>query len=263
MALRTLQREFVQSLFEEGASSSGLIRSRGVNPADRLAVYRNNAFNNYRDALADVYPVVVKLVGEDFFGFAARKFILAYPSRSGDLGDYGAEFAAFLRDLPEAQGLPYLYDVARLESAWNGVFHARRAPSLELKRLAAVRPDEQPMLRFALNPAIRLIASDYPILRIWEVCQDGYDGDQNVDLEMGGEALLLMQEPDFSITIECLTRGDYAFLAACSNGATVADALGAAIEVDANFDLAVALRVQIDRGRIIDFSVSSAHASSA
>ena len=72
MDLQTLQREFVRSLFEEGGCPPGFIR--GDNPVDRLRVYRNNAFNNYRDALADVYPAIVKLVGEDFFGFAARRF---------------------------------------------------------------------------------------------------------------------------------------------------------------------------------------------
>ena len=256
MEVRTLQREFVRSLFEEGASASDLIRGRGASPADRLAVYRNNAYNNYRDALADVYPVVLTLVGEDFFCFAARRFIREYRSHSGDLGEYGAEFPAFLKGLPEAQGLPYLFDVARLEWGWNVVFHARRAPALALHRLAALSPEEQATLRFTLNPAVRLIASDYPILRIWKICQDGYDGDQHVDLDMGGDELVLMQEPDFSITIERLTRGDYAFLAACSNGATVAGALGAAIDVDANFDFAKALPVQIDRGRITDFRIA-------
>ncbi|MFN0303973.1 MAG: putative DNA-binding domain-containing protein [Burkholderiales bacterium] len=250
MVLRTLQREFVRNVFEAGEIATDLIRGHGASPADRLAVYRNNAYNNYRDALADVYPVVAKLVGEHFFGFAARRFIPAHRSRSGDLGAYGAEFAAFLKALPEARGLPYLFDIARLEWAWNVVFHARSAEPLALQRLAALSAEEQSALRFTLNPAVRLIASDYPILRIWEICQDGYDGDQHVDLDMAGDELVLMQEPDFSITIERLTRGDHALLAACSNGATVAGALGAEIDGDANFDFAKALHVQIDRGRM-------------
>lgn len=254
MALRTLQCEFVGSLFEEGPVAPDFIRNRGASPADRLAIYRHNAFSNYRNALADVYPVVLKLVGADFFAFAARRFIREHRSASGDLGDYGAEFPAFLSELPEANGLPYLGDVARLEWSWNVVFHSARAPTLDLARLAVVCPDALAALRFTLNPAIRLIASNYPILRIWEVCQDGYEGNQDVDLGSGGEALVVAQEPDFSVTIERLTKGNYAFLAACANGATVARALAAAVEADRHFDLARSLREQIDRGRIAEFS---------
>lgn len=64
----------------------------------------------------------------------------------------------------------------------------------------------------------------------------------------------MAQEPDFSVTIERLTKGNYAFLAACAGGATVAGALSAAVEADTHFDLARALREQIDRGRIAEFS---------
>ncbi len=190
----------------------------------------------------------------NFFGFAARRFIREHRSCSGDLGDYGAKFPAFLRGLPEAQGLPYLCDVARLEWAWNAVFHSRRTPMLSVSRLAALCPAEQAALRFTLNPAARLIASDYPILRIWEVCRDGFEGDQVVDLDSGGDTLVLAQEPDFTITIERLPPGEYAFLAACANGATVAGALTAAVEVDTHFDLTQSLRTQIERGRIADFT---------
>lgn len=60
MALRTLQRDFVGSLFEDDLVAPDFIRSRGASPADRLAIYRHNAFSNYRNALADVYPVVLE-----------------------------------------------------------------------------------------------------------------------------------------------------------------------------------------------------------
>jgi Putative DNA-binding domain len=256
MALRSLQREFVQGLLGEGTSASPLVRTRG--PTDRVAVYRNNVFHNYREALQDIYPVVAKLVGDDFFQYVARKFIPAYRSTSGNLGDYGAALPVFLKTLPEALGLPYLHDIARLEWAWHTAFHASRAPVLDLSRLAAVPPDQQSSVCLALNPALQLIASDYPILRIWEVNQNDFAGNEPVALEAGSDTLALMQEPDFSVSIERAGPGDYAFLSACANGATVAEALGMAIEADGDFDLATALRAYIDRGRLAAFSFSLA-----
>ena len=56
-----------------------------------------------------------------FFGEAARQYIVGHPSLSGDLNDYGGEFAQFLAAYPHAADLPYLPDVARLEWAINNL----------------------------------------------------------------------------------------------------------------------------------------------
>jgi len=47
----------------------------------------------------------------------AQGYVLAVPSVSGDLEDYGSRFPAYLAGVERAHGLPYLVDVARLEWA--------------------------------------------------------------------------------------------------------------------------------------------------
>lgn len=252
MALRTLQREFIQSPFEDGAIASRLIDSNGASAADRLAVYRNNAFNNYREALADIYPVVLKLVGEAFL-----------PSQPADSFANTAPEAAISVTMAQSsrrscRGCPK-QEVCHICTVWralNGpsiVSFMPRAPRLDLGRIAQLDPDDQSALRLILNPAACLIASDYPILRIWEVSQDGFEGDQQVALDAGSDLLGLMQEPNFTVTIERLNPGEYAFLSACANDATLIVALGAAMEADSNFDLQKSLRAHIEKGWIADF----------
>ena len=65
-------------------------------------------------------------------GVAVEDDSLAHPSRSGDLNDYGEDFADFLADYPHARELSYLPDVARLEWLVQIVYYAADAPTPDL-----------------------------------------------------------------------------------------------------------------------------------
>ena len=49
----------------------------------RLAVYRANIAANAVGALAAIYPIVRKLVGDEFFAGLAHAYCAAHPSASG------------------------------------------------------------------------------------------------------------------------------------------------------------------------------------
>ena len=104
-ALHELQRRVMDALLHPGedAAAAALLRpSPGLDAARRLRLYRNNLFESLTAALAAVYPVTQQLVGEDFFRALARRFIPAFPSRSGNLHDFGAELPAFIRGFEPA-----------------------------------------------------------------------------------------------------------------------------------------------------------------
>ena len=101
-SLRELQRGFVAAtVFGDTAALAGLgIVAGALDPAARIAIYRNNALGNYRKALAATYPVVRRLVGGPFFDAAIDAFVRAHPSPRGDVNRYGGELArsgAYLR----------------------------------------------------------------------------------------------------------------------------------------------------------------------
>jgi hypothetical protein len=236
-SLLELQTVFVRGVFDPAdAEVAELIVPAGVSAAARLAVYRRNVLGNYAAALRDVFPVLLRLVGEPFFDQLARAYATQTPSRSGDLHDFGGELGAFLEALPEARGWPYLADIARLEWAVHRTFHARHAPALDVARLAAVPPERLPDLRFALHPAARLLRSPYPVLTIWHVNQPQWTGDQAVDLGLGAERVLIVRR-GLEVTLEPLSAAEYAMLEALDAGRSLGDALAAALEVDAEFDL--------------------------
>ena len=67
----------------------GLTTWNGSDPELRFAVYRNNVTVSLIDALADTFPVVQALVGEEFFRAMARVFAQANPPRSRLMAYYG------------------------------------------------------------------------------------------------------------------------------------------------------------------------------
>ena len=200
---------------------------------DRLQVYRNNFFISLRQALADVYPVVRRLVGEEFFNQLARRFVREYPSRPGNLHEFGREFARFLENLPDLSELPYLPDVAALEWALHEVFH--EADGVPFDWATVTDPEN---VKVHLHPAARLIASRYPILAIWEANQA--EDPELVDLDAGSEWLIVFRN-DLERQILRLTPGEFALLGALAQGMTLGEACEAAVAAQPQIDLGAAM----------------------
>ncbi len=253
--LADLQRDFVAAVFDTDCERfPGEVRDGRFGGARLFQIYRNNVFLSLTGALAAVYPVVQRLVGEGFFNYLSDSFIRAHRPGSGNLHDFGAALAEFLAGFPACADHPYLADVARLEWAYHRVFHAA-APAFDLAALGAVPADEYGALRFDLSPAARLIVSDYPLLDIWRANQPGAD-DATVDLDAGGVRLLVFRRA-LEVEFKHLDPGEYALLDALRDGATLAEASERAVEAAADFDLASCLQQQVALGTLTNTSTQS------
>lgn len=252
-SLRELQFGFAEAIFGQEANDFAQeVVVDGLSSGRRLAIYRNNVFGRLTETLQAVYPVVQRLVGEGFFKFAAAEYISHYPSQSGDLHHYGLEFAGFLANFPPAAELSYLPDVAHLEWACHEVFHEADHGPLPLKQLQAVPPERYGDLKFRLHPAAQLIASLFPIHRIWEVNQPGYSGDQTVDLAIG-EVRLLVKRSGRVAELNVLTSGEWCFLSTLADGCSFGEACETAFAAEPSFDLESALRRRVADLTLVDF----------
>ena len=210
-------------------------------PATRFDIYRASVVANLRNALRAVYPVVLRLTGEQFFDQKASRYVREHPSHSGDLHRYGASFADFLAHIPEAQALAYLPDVARLEWLWHEAFHAADATNLDLAALARVEPTDYERLRFQLQPACRLLNSPYPVFRIWEANQVPHEVVEEVNLQAGPESLIVHRS-GYEVLIARLSAGEYALALGLQQGMALGAAMAHAVAVDPQADAAAALR---------------------
>lgn len=250
-ALYKLQRSFAADLWDEKLNQLDGIILDGRLPAERLfQVYRNNFWISVKDALADIYCVVERLVGNQFFTFMTDRFLRSYPPRHGNLHQLGGELPAFLTGFKPAADLPYLPDIARLDLAYHQVFHAADAGSFNPQALVELPPATTMQLHFDLASCNRLVCSPFPIFHIWRVNQEGYAGDQQVDLATGGESVLVTR-PGLEVELFQLDHVDAGFLQSLITGCNLGDATEATLKNSDDFDLEAALTKYLVSGVLV------------
>jgi hypothetical protein len=242
------------SLLRQDNAAEELVADSAFEPTHRLQLYRNNLVISLTEALAAIYPVVQRLVGEDFFKVACREFIPMHPPRQAPLHQFGNVFPEFIRAFKPASSLPYLADVAALEWAWHEAYHAADAGEFDTTALQQVSQTQYSDLRFALHPALRLVRSTYPLHRIWQVNQETFNGDQSVDLDEGSVCILVTR-PHLEVIVQAIPEAEWIFLSLLKKGCTIDEAVKAAMQVDARFDLATVLESRVADHTIVSTSI--------
>lgn len=228
----------------DSAALKGVIADDRLGSAARLNVYRNNTTILLGDALGATFPIVRALVGEDFFANMTRAFVRTHPPQSPCLHEYGDGFATFIEQFPGARALAYLPDVARLEWAINAGLYAKNAAPLDPGHMAEVEGADYGRLTFTPHPALRVVTSDHPVHAIWAMHQPGAPTDAHIDLNAGGEAVLVTR-PGEDVQIAKLTRPEAAFIQALAHGETLGEAFTAC---PPGFDPAHALTILLNQG---------------
>lgn len=259
-ALRELQEAFGRALLDPGAVTSvaGVVAGDGLPAEARLRIYGHHVLTSLTGALKATFPVVCRLVDDRFFAYVADQFIRRHPPTAPCLFEYGAELPEFLAALPACAHLVYLPDVARLEWAVNVALHAPGATPIEPEALAAVSAADLPRLRARVEPSLSLIASPWPIDRIWRANQPGADPGATVDLGAGGVCLEIRRRGD-DVVFRALDGGAHALRARWFAGSGLGEAMEAALEADPQFDLARGLRDVLDEGIVIDLEIPLLH----
>ncbi|NEV63349.1 DNA-binding domain-containing protein [Thiorhodococcus minor] len=228
----------------------GLTTWNDSDPGVRFDVYRNNVVVSLVGALADGFPVTQSLVGEDFFLWMAREYILAEPPRSPVLAEYGDSFPAFIAGFEPAAGLAYLPDVARLERLRVRAYHAADAEAVSTALLTSQlqRPEQLPGTRLQLHPSLSLLSSSHAVVSIWAAHQ-GAAPPRALEVERQESALVLRSGDD--VLILPTPPATAAFLSLLKTGATLGDATAAALESAPDFDLTQCLASLIRHGAIV------------
>lgn len=255
-ALASLQAGFARALmWADDPVPDGFAGHSARPPQARFNVYRNNVFASLTATLRARFPVVERLVGEEFFAAMARVFVARHPPRSPVLLEYGAGFAGFLETFEPVEQLPYLPDVARLEWLRAVAYHAADRAPLDPAELAAIPQEDLATVSFALHPSVGLLMSPYPVVGIWET--NTHDSEvRAIAADSGGEDALVIR-PAFDVVIVRLGSGGLAFTAALADGATLAAAADLAAQSATDFYLPHALSALIGAGALTACSIQT------
>jgi hypothetical protein len=236
-ALGKVQHDFRDAVLnDEESAVAALILGDGLTPAERLAVYRNNVMASLTAALKETFPVICRLVDERFFDYAAHEFIKSQPPRQPCLAAYGVGFPAFLATFPPCAELVYLPDTAQLEWLMHEAATAADAAPLAPSALQGIAPEDTTHLVLRLHPSIGLLASPWPIERIWRENQATAEGDGPIDIGSGGVRLEVRRH-GADVVYRQLAPATFAFRSALRRGETLERAFElAGAEAEANPD---------------------------
>lgn len=247
---RSLQEEWAGALLDPRMACPPAVRAwNGSDPQRRFDVYRNNVASSLIGALADTFPVVQALVGEEFFRAMAGVFVRRHPPLSPLLARYGEGFPEFVETFEPARGLPYLPDVARLELARLQALHAADATSIDARALAALLGAGERVgeLRLALHPSLRLLASGFAVVSIWAAHQG--QGDLAEVAVRRGESAVVVR-PHLDVLVVPCDPGTVEFVLGLQRGCDFAESAGRAAAAPGGCDLAATLRLLVGHGAI-------------
>jgi len=241
LSLHELQQRFAAGLLDStDARVMKWIRADGIHPSARLAIYRHNLHAGFLKTLTLEFPVLRRLVGEDYFRQLSLAFLACHPSRSGDLHHVGAPFPDFLGEQFNRTEFLYLADVARLEWACQECLIAENSEPLDPQTLRGIPAEAYGELRLILRPAARLLYSVFPVMRIWEVNQPDAAADEIVDLRSGPDYLVVARGS--CLDLRRVPLGDFRLLTKFAEGHNLDSAVEAVLATDSQFDLGAALR---------------------
>ena len=244
------QAAFAAALLDpQRACPSGLFSANGADPASRFAVYRNNVQSSLINALADSYPVVLQLVGDEFFRAMARLYIQQFAPQGPLLNDYGNNFAGFIKGFAPAASVPYLADVARLERLRVRAYHAADAQALSHEQIATVLSDPQTLgeLHIQLHPSVSTLNSAYAVVALWAAHQQD-EMLAKVDPLHGQNALILRN--GLEVEVFAVDAGSTMFIRSLQNGWPLEQAVAYALDATPEFDLSQCLALLISHNAI-------------
>jgi len=256
--LAELQRNFISDCLSGKRRQDNTLLTKNIDASvisaqGLMGIYQNSAIANITHSLSLTYPVIEKLVGEDFFGAMCRKFIYLTWPKSGNMDDYGVEFADFLAEFEHAKHLLYLKDVARLEWAFHQSTLADDAPLTDWSTLALASDILQ--LKFLVTPSCSLINSVFPIDKIWHLNQQNTLADTKVEItdQQHNDTFIVLFRQQLKTVLLPITVAEFTLLKAFANGEIFEQAIVAVSTQQADFSIDNSLKKFIELGIISGF----------
>jgi hypothetical protein len=220
--LEMIQREFSQAIFNPQLTSNTPIlghiaNTMGPDEQARIKIYRAAILGSFTRVLAEVYPVIARLLGNEFFSAMARLYAIEHPSTQPDLNRYGSQLPEFIQQFEPLSEMSYLVDMARLEWYWHEIFYAADSPPFDFSLLSALGEKDHGSIYLNLPEATRLQNSKFPLLRIWQQNQPEVTDPDEIDLNEGGVYLIIWRS-GFDRRIEILNGDQWTLLQAVSKG---------------------------------------------
>ena len=140
---------------------------------ERVAIYANAYFYRLRDVLKEDFPATLAVIGATDFHNLITGYLIEYPPTEPSIAYAGQHLAAFLRQHPRSERVPWIADLAVLERKLIESFCAADIVPLDADAMRAIDPSAWPALRMTLHPASHLLDVAWPVDQVLRAIERG------------------------------------------------------------------------------------------
>jgi len=201
------------------------------------AVYRNGYLKGCIDALRASYPVVDRLVGEDYFNFMAGAYVELHPPAHSSFAHYGDHFPDFVAAQVSQHQLSYLADCACLDQAWLRAYFAPDSillSAMDVEQWQA-QGNDIAELGVCLPQSVQLLHSTHAISTLWSLLKSGEDPAEGLMITPVAESQLAWRDAQDAVNVRVLNDAERAFITPLLDGADLGAAATQALQLDAEF----------------------------
>ena len=183
-SLLELQQQFIRLLMNgDRQIQSRIIGTPKVPVETRLGIYADAYRFRLIDALADSYPTVHTLLGDDDFITLANAYIDHCPSQHFSIRWFGHQLPAFLQQTAPYSGSPALREMALFEWTLRDVFDAQDFTPLTMDDLRQLPAERWSDLRLQFNPTIQRIELSWNVPALWQEVDKQLDPSEPISYE--------------------------------------------------------------------------------
>lgn len=214
---------------------SVITRSKNLTSTERLDIYANAYFARLLECLAEEFPAMTHMIGEELFANFAIGYLQEYPSTSYTLGDLSRNFPRYLKenrpphnDDEPIDWLDFLIELAELQRIYTEIFDGpgqENQPLLQTDDLLAIPPDHWGTVRFTTVPCLQLHTFQFPVHHYTSSVRLEEEPEHPVPTP----TYLAISRIDFRVRRWDLSETQYRLLSALIAGDTLSTAISKAI----------------------------------
>jgi hypothetical protein len=198
--------------------------SRLQGAAERFEIYQDAYRLRLTEFLANDYPVLRMVLGDEDFNTLAMAYIEATPSTYRNARWYGRGLPDFMQAHAPWQATRSFTDLASFERALSDAFDAADRDAIDATALASIAAEDQPRLRFTFQPGLCLLNLAQGVVAAHEAILE----ERDVEPPSGSEeeTVLVWRDPSQQAFYRVLEEDEGLALDSASAGGTFAEICG-------------------------------------
>ncbi len=173
MSLAILQQQFLAWLQQSDEHIKSAISGESKQQIDlRLSIYANAYRLRLMEALADTFPSLHTLIGDQRFSQLASDYIDDNPSQHFSLRYFGHRLSPWLKSYALTASFPVIEEMTAFEWCLREAFDAADELPLTTDKLQSIPPEQWDNLVFIFHPSVQRINLFWNTPQLWKLIDE-------------------------------------------------------------------------------------------